>query len=64
MCTEAVRTQSREFTLGDSVSEFMRKLGIYSTSGGVYIRLRNQMKRLFTAHVQLVYEDAAAAKQS
>ena len=57
MCTEAVRTQSRELTLGDSVSEFMRKLGIYSTSGGVYIRLRNQMKRLFTAHVQLVYED-------
>ena len=57
MCTEAVRTQSRELTLGDSVSEFMRKLGIYSTSGGVYIRLRNQMKRLFNAHVQLVYAD-------
>ena len=57
VCTEAVRTQSRILILGDSVSEFMRKLDIYSTSGEKYIRLRNQMKRLFTAHVQLVYED-------
>ena len=35
----------------------MRKLGIYSTSGRGHIRLRNQMKRLFNAHVQLVYKD-------
>ena len=32
--TEAVRTQRRELILGASLSEFMRKLGIYSTSGG------------------------------
>ena len=57
VCTEAVRTQSRILILGDSVSEFMRKLDIYSTSGEKYTRLRNQMKRLFTAHVQLVYKD-------
>ena len=56
-CTEAVRTQSRELVLGNSVSEFMRTLGIYSTSGEKYTRLRNQMDRLFNAHVQLVYED-------
>ena len=31
--TEAVRTQSRMLVLGDSLSEFMRELGIYSTSG-------------------------------
>ena len=30
---------------------------IQSTSGGEYTRLRNQMKRLFTAHVQLIYEN-------
>ena len=55
--TEAVRTRSRELFLGTSLSEFMRKLGVYSTSGAVQIRLRNQMKRLFNAHIQLVYED-------
>ena len=31
--TEAVRTQSRVLVLEDSLSAFMRKLGIYSTSG-------------------------------
>ena len=56
-CTEAVRTQSRELVLGNSVSEFMRKLGIYSTSGEKYTRLRNQMQRLFNVHVQLIYKD-------
>ena len=34
--TEAVRTQSPELILGDSLSEFMRKVGIYSTSGDNY----------------------------
>ena len=55
--TEAVRTQSSELVLGASLSEFMRTLGIYSTSGQKHTRLRNQMDRLFNAHVQLVYED-------
>ena len=30
VCSEAVRTQSRELILGDSLSAFMRKVGIYS----------------------------------
>ena len=34
ICTEAVRTQSRGIVLGRSLSEFMRKLDIYGTSGG------------------------------
>ena len=58
--TEAVRTQSRELILGRSLSEFMRKLGVYSTSGGGRgdrTRLRNQMKRLFRCQVELLYED-------
>ena len=54
--TEAVRTQSRELVLGRSLSEFMRKLGVYSNSGRVYTRLRNQMNRLFHSSVELVYE--------
>ena len=58
--TEAVKTQSRVLVLGDSLSGFMRELGIYNSSGGrggVQTRLRNQMRRLFNAHVQLVYKD-------
>ena len=57
--TEAVRTQSRELVLGKSLSDFMRTLGINSTSDGKrgeQTRLRNQMRRLFNAHVRLVYE--------
>ena len=55
--TEAVQTQSRVVVLGASLSEFMRKVGIYSTSGNVHTRLRNQMQRLFHSHVELIYED-------
>ena len=54
--TEAVRTQSRELVLGRSLSEFMRTLGLEPV-GGVRTRLRNQMRRLFSAYVSLVYED-------
>ncbi len=45
--TEAVRTRSRVLVLGKSLSEFMRTLDIYSSSGRKHTRLRNQMKRLF-----------------
>ena len=57
VCTEAVRTQSRELILGNSLSEFMRKVGIYSTSGDKHTRLRNQMRRLFGCTVELIYQD-------
>ena len=60
ICTEAVRTGSRDIVLGRSLAEFMRTLGIYHNSGGrggVQTRLRNQMDRLFNASVQLIYED-------
>ena len=57
LSTEAVRTQSRKLVLGKSLSNFMRTLGIYNSGGNPQTRLRNQMKRLFNAHVQLVYED-------
>ena len=59
--TEAVRTQSRELVLGRSLSEFMRTLGILSSDSGgttgVRTRLRNQMDRLFSATVSLIYEE-------
>ena len=61
LSTEAVRTQSRELVLGRSLAEFMRTLGVLSSdsggASGVRTRLRNQMRRLFNAHIRLVYED-------
>ena len=51
LCTEAVRTQSRVLVLGSSLSDFMRSLGVYSSSGEKHTRLRNQMDRLFHATV-------------
>ena len=60
VCTEAVRTQSRELFLGASLSGFMRRMGMAPIGGGnrgARTRLRNQMKRLFNAHIQLAYED-------
>jgi hypothetical protein len=59
VCTEAVRTQSRQLQLGHSLAAFMRELGMLSDSGGSRAdrtRLRNQIDRLFNAHVQLIYE--------
>ena len=56
LSTEAVRTQSREISLGDSLSEFMRTLGIYSSDGKAYTQLRDQMDRLFHSSVELTYE--------
>ena len=61
VCTEAVRTKSRELVLGRSLSEFMRKLDVISSdsggSWGIRTRLKNQMDRLFSATVSLIYED-------
>ena len=60
VCTEAVRTQSRELVLGPSLSEFMRKLDLHTSGGssrGGRTRLRNQMRRLFRCTVSLIYED-------
>ena len=42
--------------LGDSLSEFMRELGVYDTSGRTYTRLRNQMNRLFHSSVEFTQE--------
>ena len=58
-CAPLLRPAGRvQLILGDSLSEFMRKVGIYSTSGDKHTRLRNQMRRLFGCTVSLLYEDA------
>ena len=57
LCTEVVRTGSRDIVLGRSLSEFMRKLGISSTDGRGQARLRNQMDRLFNCTVSMIHKD-------
>ena len=37
-------------------TEAVRTLGVYSSDGKAYTRLRNQMNRLFNAHVRLIHE--------
>ena len=43
VCSEAVRTQSRVLVLGKSLSDFMRFLGVYSSSGEKHTRLRKTL---------------------
>ena len=59
LTTEAVKTQSRELELGDSLSGFMRELDMVPTGGrwGSINRLKDQTKRLFSCTVSAPYED-------
>jgi len=60
LTTEAVKTQSRELELGDSLSGFMRELDMVPTGGrwGSITRLKDQTKRLFSCTVSATYGDA------
>lgn len=60
LTTEAVKTQSRELELGDSMSAFMADLGLQATGGssGSITRLKNQTRRLFASTVSATYQDA------
>ena len=60
--TEAVKTKSRRLELGNSLSAFMRELGLQPTGGrwGSIPRLREHMKRLFRAKISFdVHQEAA-----
>ena len=58
LTTEVVRTRSPELELGQTFSSFMAELGLTPTGGrwGTISRLRDQIKRLFTASVWCLYE--------
>jgi hypothetical protein len=58
LVTEAVRTRSPELVLGDSLSHFMRQLGMVPTGGrwGSITRLRAQSHRLFASTVSCLYQ--------
>jgi hypothetical protein len=56
--TEAVRQKSRELELGDSLSDFMRRLDLDVTGGkkGTITALRRQMRKLFRSTIEWSYE--------
>lgn len=57
--TEAVRKKEREIILGNNLSEFMINLDLIPTGGrwGSITRLREQMKKLFSASISCTYDD-------
>lgn len=57
LATEAVRTKERELVLGDSMSGFMRELGLVPTGGrwGSITRLKDQSRRLFSSLITCSY---------
>ena len=57
LATEAVRTKERELVLGDTMSMFMRELGLVPTGGrwGTITRLKDQSHRLFSASIMCRY---------
>ena len=59
LVTEAVRHKTKTIILGPSLSEFMHTLGLVPTGGrwGNVWRLRDQIKRLFSASITCSYQD-------
>lgn len=57
LTTEAVKTKQRELILGNSLSSFLRELGLERSGGakGDITRLKNQMTRLFSSFISCTY---------
>lgn len=64
LITEVVKTRSREVVLGQSLSDFMKKLGLSVSGGqwGTISRLKAQLKRLFASHISCTYQDTKLGK--
>jgi hypothetical protein len=63
LCTEAVRTQRPRIQIADSMSSFMRELGLKVTGGtkGTIAMFKEQLNRLAASRLQLMmaYDDRA-----
>ena len=59
MTTEVIRTKSPVIQLGESVSDFMNKLGVHTTGGktGALTAVRNQLYRLLNTTIRVVPVD-------
>jgi hypothetical protein len=58
ICREVIRTKERELILGDSLSDFMRDLGLEVTGGrwGTITRFKDQVDRTLHARILALYE--------
>ena len=58
ICREVIRTKERELVLGDSLSDFMRQLGLEVTGGehGTISNFKDQVERTLNARVSAIYE--------
>ena len=59
ICSEAKRTKSREISLGDNLSAFLRALGMEPRGGkrGDITRFKDQMNRLVTSRIKFEHND-------
>jgi hypothetical protein len=61
LTSEAVRTKSRTIRLGNTLSEFMREVGLNPDTGGGKrsdaVRLKEQMSRLFASSISFQYAE-------
>lgn len=59
LTSEVVQKKRREVELGNSLSEFMRKLDMLPTGGtfGSIPRVKKQMKSLFSANISVTYDE-------
>lgn len=64
LTTEAVRKGQRDITLGHSLSEFMRAIGLQPTGGrwGSITGLKEQTLRLFSSTITVVWENDESIK--
>ena len=62
LASEIVKSKSREIVLGQSLSDFMKNLGLQVTGGkwGTISRFKDQLKKLFSAHISFSYEDKSS----
>lgn len=66
LCREAVRSQSRKIRLGDSLSDFMRSVGVKATGGpyGPLRRFRKQAIRLLATTISCSWNGTHAGASS
>jgi len=58
LCTETIQTKKRIISLGDSLSEFMRDIGLEVTGGehGTIHRFKEQLWRLLSSSISFIHD--------
>lgn len=66
LTTETVKTGNRTLSLGSSLADFMRQVGLDPSTGGGprsdAFRLKEQMKRLFSSRIAFSYGDGSGVE--